>query len=128
MQVLSDFTSFGFLVEDCLTGLVSHNLLTSKFLLVFYMKALSSGLNKLREDFYEIVPKFDKINASKFQKALDEITDVEFAAKLSDCVADLFEKCSNLHEICKQCYFYCLEDSCNQIAEVKFTDSVLQVS
>ena len=96
------------------------------------MKALSCSLKrcKSREEFCERASKFNKISASynTFRKALDEITDVEFVAKLSDRVADFFEECSNSHEICKQRYFYCLEDTSNQMAEVKFTDSVSQVS
>ena len=76
------------------------------------------------------MPKFDKISASynDFRKALDKVTDIEFAAELSDHVADLFEESSNLHEICKQRYFYCLDDNCDQMTEVKVTDSVSQVS
>ena len=75
------------------------------------------------------MPKFEEIiSYNDFCKALDEVTDIEFAAKLSDRVADLFEECSNSREFCKQPYFYHLEDSCNQMAEVKVTDSVLQVS
>ena len=96
------------------------------------MKALSCSLKrcKSREKFCEKASKFDKVSPSynEFRKVLDKITDAEFAAKLSDCVAELFEECSNLHEICKQRYFYCLEDSSNQMAKLKFTDSVLQVS
>ena len=96
------------------------------------MKALFSSLKrcKSREEFCEISPKFDKTSASynDFCKALDEVTDVEFVAELSDRIADLFEECSYLHEICRQCYFYRSEDSYDQMAEVKFTDSVSQVS
>ena len=63
-----------------------------------------------------------------FVKALDKVTDIEFAAELSDHVADFFEECSNSHEFCKQRYFYRLDDNCDQITEVKVTESVSQVS
>ena len=96
------------------------------------MKALFSSLKrcKSREEFCKIASKFDKLSVSNndYRKALNEVTDVEIAAELSDRVADLFEECSNSHEICKQRYFYYLEDSCHPMTEVKFTDSVLQVS
>ena len=89
-------------------------LLTTKRLLVLDMKALSSSLKKCKskEEFCKITPKFDEISASynDFRKALDEVTDIEFVAELSDHVADLFEESSNLHDICKQRYFYCLDD------------------
>ena len=102
-------TSFGPLVKDCLTSLVSRKLSISKSLLIIDIKALFSSLkkSKLREEFCKIAPQFDKINASysKFRKALHEVTDVEFAFELSNSVTDLFEKCSNLHEICQQRYF-----------------------
>ena len=100
-----------------------RKLLTSKLLVVLDIKALSSSLKrcKSREEFYEIAPKFDKISAyyNKFRKALDEVTDVKFAAKPSDCVADFFEECSNSHEICKLRYFYRLEDNRDQMAKQK---------
>ena len=109
-----------------------RKLLTSKRLLEIDMKALFRCLKrcKSRKEFCERASKFDKISAfyNEFQKVLYEITDVEFAAKLSDRVADLFEECSNSHEICKQRYFYCLDDNSDQMAEVKFTDSVSQVT
>ena len=96
------------------------------------MKALLSSLKrcKSREEFCKIAPKFDKISVSNndYRKALNEVTDVEITAELSDHVADLFEECSNSHEICKQRYFYYLVDSCHPMTEVKFMDSVLQVS
>ena len=47
---------------------------------------------------------FEEVSVSynDFRNALDEVIDIEFTAELSDCVADLFEESSNLHEICKQ--------------------------
>ena len=112
MQVLSASTSSGPLVKESLTGLVPHKFLTTKRLLVLNMKVLFSSLKKCKskEGFCKITPKFDKISVSynDFCKALDEVTDIKFGAKLSDHVADLFEECSNLHKFCKQRYFYCL--------------------
>ena len=94
MQVLSASTSSGPLVKESLTGLVPHKLLTTKHLLVLNMKAFSSSLKKCKskEEFCEITPKFDEISASynDFRKALDEVTDIEFAAELSDCVCSPF--------------------------------------
>ena len=130
-QVLSASTFFGLLVKESLTSLVPRKLLTTKGLLVPNMKALSSSLKKCKsKEFCKITPKFEEISVSynDFLKALDEVTDIEFAAELSDCVADLFEESSNLHEFCKQRYFYRLDDNCDQITEVKVTDSVSQVS
>ena len=79
------------------SGLVSRKLLTSKRLLVLGIKALSSSSKryKLRKEFCEIASKFDKISASynEFQKALDEVSDVEFEAKLSDCVSRRRHRC-----------------------------------
>ena len=81
---------------------------------------------KSKEEFCEIVPKFEEISVSynDFRKALDEVTDFEIAAELSDHVADLFEECSNSHKFCKPRYLYRLEDSGDQMTEVKVTDSV----
>ena len=109
-----------------------RKLLTTKRLLVLDMKALSSSLKKCKskEEFCKITPKFEEVSVSynDFRKALDEVTDIEFAAELSDSVADLFEECSNSHELCKQRHFYRLDDNCDQMTEVKVTDSVSQVS
>ena len=131
-QVLSATTSSGPLVKESLIGLMPRKLLTTKRLLVLDVKALSSNLKKCKskEEFCKITPKFEEVSVSysDFRKALDEVTDIEFAAELSDSVADLFEECFNSHEICKQRHFYCLDDNCDQMTEVKVTDSVSQVS
>ena len=125
-------TSSGPLAKESLTGLGPRKLLTTKRLLVLEMKALSSSLKKCKskKEFCEKARKFDEISASynDFRKALDEVTDIEFATELSDRVADLFEESYNLHEICKQHYFYRLDDNCDQMTEVKVMDSVFQVS
>ena len=131
-QVLSAPAFSNPLAKDSLTGLMSRKLLTTKRLLVLDMKALSSSLKKckLKEEFCKITLKFEEISVSHndFRKALDEVTDIEIAAELSDHVAHLFEGCSNSHEFCKQRYFYRLDDNCDQITEIKVTDSVSQVS
>ena len=132
-QALSATTFSGPLVKESLIGLMPRKLLNTKRLLVLDMKALSSSLKKCKskEEFCKITPKFEEVSVSynDFRKALDEVTDIDIAFELSDLVADLFEESSNLHEICKQRYFYCLKyDSCDQMTEVKVTDSVSQVS
>ena len=113
-QVLSATTSSGPLVKESLIGLMPRKLLTTKRLLVLDMKTLSSSLKKCKskEEFCKITPKFEEVSVSynDFRKALDEVTDIEFAAELSDSVADLFEECSNSHELCKQHHFYRLEN------------------
>ena len=128
-QVLSAPTSS---VKESLIGLMPRKLLTTKCLLVLEMKALSSSLKKckLKEEVCEIAPKFEEICVSynDFRKAVDKVTDIEIAFELSHHVAYLFEECSNLHEICKQRYFYRLDDNGDQMTEVKVTDSVSQVS
>ena len=91
-QVLSASTSSDPLVKESLTGLVPRKVLTNKRLvLVLDMKALSSSLKKCKskKEFHEIAPKFDNISAlyNNFCKALDEVTDSEFAAELVHCSA-----------------------------------------
>ena len=131
-QVLSALTSSGPLAEESLTGLMPRKLLTTKRLLVLDMKALSFSLKKCKskEEFCKITPKFEEVSVSynDLRKALDEVTDIEFAAELIHGVADLFEECSNSHELCKQRYFYHLDDHCDQMTEVKVMNSVSQVS
>ena len=74
--------------------------------------------------------KFEDISVSynDFHKALEEVTDINIAVELSDHVTHLYEGCSNSHELCKQRYFYCLDDNCDHMTEVKVMDSVSQVS
>ena len=109
-----------------------HKLSTTKRLLVPDMKALSSSSKKckLKEEFCKMTLKFEEISVSynNFCKALDKVTDIDIAAELSDHVAHLYEGCSNSYKFCKQCYFYHLDDNCDQMTEVKVTDSVSQVS
>ena len=131
-QALSAPTSSGPLVKESLTVLVPRKLLTTKRLLVLDMKALSSTLKKCKskDEFCKITPKFEEVSVSynDFRKALDEVNDIEFAAELIHGVADHFEECSNSHQLCKERYFYCLDNNCDQVTEVKVMDSVSQMS